>query len=180
MKALQRKKIYHSIAAALLLISILFTFFRFAPVANRIWQGVKDLGLSLAYYTTKVMYNVGWLKSSQVVRATVQDIPIGLEEVLPFEWEVFVELFELFLHRCFDVEYFKQYLMLTGEKIGEISADILLLLLPFCSLFGVLVVVYSFENTDHNKDTPCVAEYVTFSTPMSFSLSSSSTLKFIE
>lgn len=162
MITLQRKKIYHIIALALLLISLLFSIFRFAPVANRIWQSIKDVGMSLAYYTTKVMNNVGWLKSSQVVGATVNQIPPGFDEVLPFEWEVFVDMLELFAHRCVDWAYFKQYLALTVEKIGEISADILLLLLPFCALAGVMVVLYSFENTDHNKDTWALKTYKKF------------------
>ena len=156
---LQRKRTYHIIAIALVLISVLFSIFRFGPVANRIWQSIKDLGLSFAYYATKILYNVGWLKSSQVVHATVAEIPPGLEEVLPFEWDVFVELFEVFLHRCFSWDYFKRYLVLTGEKIGDIAADLLLVMMPFCALFGVMAFVYSFENTDHNQDSGALKAY---------------------
>lgn len=162
MKALQRKKIYHLIAIALLIVSILFAILRFGPVANRIWQGLKDLGLSLAYYATKIAYNVGWLKESQIVEATVNKIPVDLEEVLPFEWEVFVELFQLFLHRCVDTSYLKEYLLLTGEKIGKIAEVILLCLLPGCAMAGLMVVLYSFENTDHNKDSWALKGYKWF------------------
>ena len=146
-------KIYHAIAAVLVVASVLFMIFRFGPMANRVWQAIKDLGLSLAYYVTKIFHNVGWLKSDQVVATTVATIPPGLESLLPIEWDVFVELFELFLNRLVSWEYFKEYLVLTGKKIGEISADLLLFFLPGVMLFASLAVIYSFENNDHNKDT---------------------------
>ena len=152
MKAIPRKKVYHIIALSLLLISILFSIFRFAPVANRIWQGIKDFGLSLAYYATKTLNNVGLLKASQVTKATVNVIPDGLEEVLPFEWDVFCELFEIFLHRCVDISYFKEYLVLTADKLAEISADLLLLLLPGVSLIGINIGVFDVFGIKNAKE----------------------------
>ena len=164
MKTLSRTqtRIYHVIGIALIVVSILFSVFRFAPVANRVWQGVKDLGLSLAYHITKTLHNVGWLKAGQVVSTTVDEIPSGLEELLPFEWEEFVELFKLFLGRCIDMTYIRQYLELTGDAIADISKTLLLIFMPLAFLVIVLVLIYSMENTKHNKDTWALKIYKRF------------------
>lgn len=155
MKSLSKaqRRVYHVIAILLIAGSLLFSIFRFAPVARRVVQALKDFGLSIAYYATKTLNNIGWLNKGHVVQATVDEIPIGLEELLPFEWSEFVSLFQLFLNRFFNVTYLKRYLNITGNNIADISETLLLIFLPIVFLVFIMILIYSMGNTNHNKDT---------------------------
>lgn len=145
--------IYHIIAVLLIVSSLLFAIFRFPKVALRVVQALKDFGLSIAYYTTKTLNNIGWLDDGHIVQATVGEIPAGLEELLPFEWSEFTELFHLFVNRLFNGTYLKRYLNIAGNTIADISETLLLISLPLVFLVIIMVLIYSIENTDHNKDT---------------------------
>ena len=162
MKAKNRTLTHHILCATFIVISLLFTVFRFGPVAVRVWQSLKDLIYSLGHYGTRTVYNIGWISASAVVAPTVVEIPIGMETLLPIEWELFKELFEVFLNRLVDVNYLELYFVNVGEKIAEASEILLLFIIPLTLLVIVLILAYSTENNDHNKDSEALIRFKKF------------------
>ena len=75
----KRKTVYHVLSVALILASMLLSVLRFAPVAGRVVQSVKDLGLSIAFYFTEMFGFEG------VITPSVTTIPKGITSVLPVE-----------------------------------------------------------------------------------------------
>lgn len=77
---------YILLSVMLLLVSLLYAVLYFRGVSLRLWQSIKDLGLSAAYYVTELFFP-GWL--SGTITPTVQNIPQGVTEVLPSEYSGF-------------------------------------------------------------------------------------------
>ncbi len=81
---------YILLSVILLLVSLLYAVLYFRGVSLRLWQSIKDLGLSAAYYVTELFFP-GWL--SGTITPTVQNIPSGVTEILPGEYAGFKEKF---------------------------------------------------------------------------------------
>lgn len=158
----KRRRAYHIVCVALLIISLAFSVFRFPQVGIRVWQSLVDLIFSLGFYGTKVAHNLGWINSGAVVRPTVVNIPDGMESLLPIEWDKFVELFEVFINRLFDFTYLDRYMTHVGNGIADVSEILLLFIIPMTLLIVVLTLVYSFENNEHNKDSSALKRYKSF------------------
>lgn len=95
----ERKDTYDVISIALVCISLLFAVFRFEGVFTRLLQGIRDFGLSVAFYFTELPgLELG------VITPTVGEIPQGIESLLPFEWPEFVAKMETFFTLFFDKE----------------------------------------------------------------------------
>ncbi len=78
MELVRRKKILHTLNAGMLIFSVILSFVRFRPVFLRFGQSLKDTVLSVGYCFTKPFGIKG-------VRPSVNGIPNGATEVLPFD-----------------------------------------------------------------------------------------------
>lgn len=144
--SLARIRAYHIICVGFLVGSLAFSIFRFSPVAVRVWQSVKDLGVSLAYYFSE-LFNVGR------VTPTVTELPDGIQLLLPQDPETFKTMFGVFARRLIDLDNLLEFIVSLGDKLAIVAKVLLILLLPTCLVILLLVVVYSKTNTSHNKDT---------------------------
>ena len=79
---------YILLSVIVVLVSVLYAVLYFRGVAERMWQSMKDLGLSAAYYVTELFLGE-WL--SGTITPTVQNIPSGVTQVLPGEYAGFKE-----------------------------------------------------------------------------------------
>lgn len=74
---------YMIISILLVIASLAFSVFRFQIVAMRTWQALKDLGLSVLYYSFNAARIYG------AVRPTVTEIPSEMPQLLPVEFDTF-------------------------------------------------------------------------------------------
>lgn len=84
----ERENKYILLSVIVVLVSVLYAVLYFRGVAERMWQSMKDLGLSAAYYVTELFLGE-WL--SGTITPTVQNIPSGVTQVLPGEYAGFKE-----------------------------------------------------------------------------------------
>lgn len=107
-------------------ISLLYAVFYFRGAALRLWQSVKDLGLSVAYYVTELFFP-GWL--SGTVTPTVQNIPEGITQVLPSEFSGFKEKI---------IEFGK--LLIAKDNLKSFFGGIVKGLYPFLQVLILLIL----------------------------------------
>lgn len=128
---------------------ILLGVFVFRSSYIRIWQGIKDFGLSVAYYFC-VMFGI-----SHNFTPTVNTIPETStpQITLPIDYEGFKDSSARYFSLLFDGGNFSGW---TAHITGVIAdfAKILVVILP-CILVFLLVIraIYKKENNRYGKDT---------------------------
>lgn len=145
--SISKERIYHVISAAILLVSLLYSVFRFRAVFFRTLQSFKDFGLSVAYYFTELLGFEG------IIEPTVAQIPNNATEILPFEPEEFIAGMKVYGKTLISKENARLFFT---ELLSGVSsfAEILLLILPIIVLlYFVVKNAYSQPNNDYNADT---------------------------
>lgn len=141
----KRKIKYILLSVMLLLVSLLYAVLYFHGVALRLWQSIKDLGLSAAYYVTELFFP-GWL--SGTITPTVQNIPSGVTEVLPGEYAGFKEKFIEFLKLLIEKENLQGFFGGIAGMLKPLLQVLILLILP--TLCIVLLKLMQKLKTDNN------------------------------
>lgn len=118
---------YILLSVMLLLVSLLYAVLYFHGVALRLWQSIKDLGLSAAYYVTELFLGE-WL--SGTITPTVQNIPSGITEVLPGEYAGFKEKFIGFLKLLIAKENLQGFFGRIAGMLKPLLQVVILLILP--------------------------------------------------
>ncbi len=131
----RRKIAYHSISVALLVVTLLFSVFRFAPVFLRTLQAARDVVLSVVYYVSEMF-------GGPTIPTTVQDIPAGMTQIMPITPDEFVEKFEKFCALFMDGDTWMEYLMLIARWIVIVAMMLYRLLLPLLIIGVIVYFVY--------------------------------------
>ena len=118
---------YILLSVMLLLVSLLYAVLYFRGVSLRLWQSIKDLGLSAAYYVTELFLGE-WL--SGTITPTVQNIPSGVTEVLPGEYAGFKEKFIEFLKLLIEKENLQGFFGGIAGMLKPLLQVLILLILP--------------------------------------------------
>lgn len=136
------KKTYHSISVAIIVLSLLFTFFCATDVSFRTFQAGEDFGRSFLYYFA------GMLNKQEYVKTTVQYVPESMSNLLPVAPEEIKALFQLFGDLLIERENLRAYFALISEIIASGAMILLALLLPLVLLYAVVRLAYSTVDTD--------------------------------
>ena len=134
-------------SVALILASMLLSVLRFAPVAGRVVQSVKDLGLSIAFYFTEMFGFEG------VITPSVTTIPKGITSVLPVEPSEFAAKMKVFGKLLIDKVNAQLYFVRLGRIVASAAKILLIAVLPVLLLGVVVSISYRNENNDYNEDT---------------------------
>ena len=143
---------YCAIIVTLIVVSVLFSIFRFRAQALRVFQSGKDLVTSIGYYFSE-LFEIG------SVKATITEIPEGLTSYLPIEWADFKLKCKTFRELLFEEQNLKLYFAKVGNIFGRIAEILLMLMIPV--ILGGIVVssVYETPNNDYNEDTKALQRY---------------------
>ena len=117
---------YILLSVIVVLVSVLYAVLYFRGVAERMWQSMKDLGLSAAYYVTELFLGE-WL--SGTITPTVQNIPSGVTQVLPGEYAGFKEKL---------IEFGK--LLIAKENLQGFFGGIAGMLKPLLQILILLII----------------------------------------
>ncbi len=155
-KVINLQKVFHAICISLLVISLLFSVFRFPAVLPRTWQSIKDFFLSIGYYFTEVC---GYY---DVVKPTVNDIPPNAVEILPFDPLVFkaklLEAWELFQQK----QQMRAFISFLLQKIVACTPYISLIALLALGGIVLLKLIATSYNERFNEDTRALKRFKRF------------------
>lgn len=142
-----KTRIYDLLIATFIVVSLLLTVFRFAPVFTRLLQSFVDIGTSLGYYVTEMM---GFYDT---VSPTVTNIPAGIDATLPMELSVFLEKWHIFWERLFDWDNFTEYLGDAALWLSNALMIITTLAPPLIACFALFFQLYKDTNNDYSEKT---------------------------
>lgn len=112
----------------------------------RLWDGLKDVGTSIAYFFTNFFF-------PGLVKPTVNNVPGYVTNTVPETWAGFQGSFMQFLRLLVDWENFKSYFVIVGS-VFEIVVTVIVIALPF-----IILAVWLFrrtlkkQNNKHNYET---------------------------
>ena len=144
-----RKRIYHSLTAALSAVFAFLGYWEFQTSYLRLWEAMQDFGRSVRYYFFWLFRLDGW------VTPTVTDYSkvMFFETNLPEEWSAFREWAQEYLSLLCSEENFNRWLWHLTNGL-ESFAKVLVIALPFLVLLVVSIqILYGRGNTKHNVDT---------------------------
>ncbi len=119
--------IMHGVSIALLMLTLVFSVFKFDAVFFRALQAFKDLGLSFAYYLTEL---VGF---DDLITPTVNDIPSNAIEVLPFNPKEFTARLTVFGRLLVSQKNLKDFVFVVLELL-LVTLPIIISFLPVLAM----------------------------------------------
>ena len=142
----RRKIAYHSITILFLVVSVLFSVFRFQAVFARTLQAVCDAVLSIIYY-------VVFPFAGDVIPTTVQDIPAGMTQIMPITPDEFIAGAERFFELFFDAAEWEEYLIIVCDVLYDFFEIVYKLLLPGFITWLIIYLSYDkIEKVDDNGE----------------------------
>lgn len=140
------KRFMHVFSVLLILGTLAFSVFRFAPVFTRFLQSVEDLGLSF------VRFCLIYIEKEHLITSRVSEIPEGMDTILPLT----LEEFKLFLARFWALfkneANFKAYCTKLLIILGD-AAEVIIYVGPPFSVFIVAICVnYSIVEKRDKKE----------------------------
>ena len=139
-------------------ISILFAAlgFVFPWALPRLWEGVRDFGVSVAYYVVKYIRVFAGENFGPTVNVTVTNMSeTGIEPIIdiPKTWALFKEGWSVFWDLVFTKENFEGFLLQVAAFFAA-ALEVLLLLMPAFLSLALLGYIFSLEkNNNDNYDT---------------------------
>lgn len=152
----RKKRIYHVIAIMMIIISVIFSVFRFRPIFTRVIQSVKDLGTAVAFYFLEIF------EKGDLVNPSVVQIPNGMSEVLPFEWADFKIKVSEFGRLLIDKVNLTAFWTGFTIILRNISTVVCTLIVPLIPIIFLIQNRYKTPNNDYNKDTKALKTYKRF------------------
>ena len=132
-----KKIIYHGASVALLLVSLLFSIFRFEAVFLRMLQTLRDLILSFGFYVCKPFERFGW----PVIPTTVQDIPPEMTQIMPITPSEFILLLQRLGAYLIDGKIWLAYIAFLIEASWKLALAIQPLCM-FLLIAGLIIYRY--------------------------------------
>ena len=133
-------KRYHVVSWILIAASIALSFFVFLPSGVRSWQAMQDVVNSVLHI---------FLDRA----ATVSEIPVNMDTVLPLSVAEYKEVFFRFGNLCIQWNHWKQYLKIVGIILLCVLAAVIVLTIVVKLFAAMLKRVYSKGNNEYNKQT---------------------------
>lgn len=147
-KETRKRIINHSVYWMLILVSLLFSVFRFAPVFIRMMQSLQDLAFSLARY---FLYFDG---KESLLPATVTQIPEGMDTLLPYTFEEYKILWDEFWELFANEANFVIWLYVCRYHFARFARTIIILLFPTFTLLLVWYLTTKRVNLKKNDSWP--------------------------
>lgn len=133
---------FYILTAVLFVLSILYGIFFCKGAYIRLWEAIKDLGVSLAYYATLFSDKIN-------VDPTVNNISESTYiSFLPPTWEEFKALIDMWWHSLFVGENFNGYLKIIADFLAVISPYLLPLAIIFVLLAQIPSILLDFRNAE--------------------------------
>lgn len=136
-----RRVFMRVLSVALIIVSLLFSVYRFAPVFTRFYQAICDLILSLG------AYGVFWAESATgqffgSIDTTVQNIPDGMDTILPLtleEFKLFLANFWALFKNPDNLSAWFNQVMIT---LGNVAEIVIRWLIPVLSVSLLVFLAY--------------------------------------
>ena len=152
------EKIMHAITAVFFVISILYAVFYFgAPILQRLWGSINDAWRSLAAYV--VLLFTG---EEDVILPTVQEIPEGLDTVLPLTFEELGLFISEWWGNFNNWKNILAFLWHVLENLALALSYISLAIMPIAAIILAIWAINAGKDKDHAKDTKAVAAFEKF------------------
>ena len=141
----------HIVIVLLLIVSALFTCFRYQASVYRLIMGVRDFGISVAYYSCALF--------DKIIPVTVTELPQGeILQLLPFDVDEILRKLEDMWEYVFNSDCFLAYLSYVVDIINTIAIFLLPALLLYLMLSTLIKRLLLEPNTDqHGEISPSVA-----------------------
>ena len=146
------KKFNHRIIilCIILLGSVACTFFLFEYAPFRVWESLKDVGLSAKYYFEMLLFATS---DTQVSVTEYSKYPIKLPFNLPANFEELKALWNAFWQKVFNLETVKGYFTMLGNGLYNFSRAVIFI---FPLLIAVIVIAARSKrktNNDYDKES---------------------------
>ncbi len=143
------RKAYIVLSIGITLAFTLLAVFVFNISYLRLWESIKDLGLSIAYYFCTLF----GIDNSITPTVTEYSSVIVWDTVMPEDFTGFKNATSEYFTLLFSADNFNGWLASLGSFLGNL-AKILTIALPIVLLlFFVIKRLYASSNVKHNKDT---------------------------
>ena len=143
------RKAYIVLSIGITLAFTLLAVFVFNISYLRLWESIKDLGLSIAYYFCTLF----GIDNSITPTVTEYSSVIVWDTVMPEDFTGFKNATSEYFTLLFSADNFNGWLASLGSFLGNL-AKILTIALPIVLLlFLVIKRLYASSNVKHNKDT---------------------------
>ncbi len=143
------RRVYIILSAVISAVFVLLGVFVFRTSYLRLWEAIKDMGVSFAYYFC-VLFRI---KNSLTLGVTEYSKVMEWNMILPEDFFGFQTAVNQYIGLLFNGKNFQGWLTQTGEVMSGLS-QALTILLP-CGAIGYLILrrLYQRENFNHNVDT---------------------------
>lgn len=150
----------HYICIGITLCFVLMLVFVFPHAVPRLWESLRDFGLSIAFYFTNLFGFSGLISPSVT---SLSKMPFSLPDFFPATWEEFKIKFVAYWQAWADGQNFLDYIF-SLRKGALIFAYVMTFLIP---LFLIVVLVIrkmlKKQNNRYNEDTKPLKEFKKFS-----------------
>ena len=128
--------------------------FIFPNSVLRVAETIRNVGTSFTYYFCELFLDIN------PIYPTVMDLPkweftpsrFERLKILPFTWEEFVAVWEVYWEVFFKAETFSEYMYIVGDVLYYGSQG-LLILMPFLLLLKMVIDKYlNEENNDYDEE----------------------------
>lgn len=140
-----KRIVFHAVSIAAIVISLLFSVFRFSASALRTWQGAKDFGLSFAFNL------LGIANMKRLITPTVQNIPGNMVTMLPVSFDEFKTLMRIFWELFTDWGNVQAYFVKVGSVCGRVGEISIILMMPLGMLLVLAWLLYYTVDTKTGK-----------------------------
>ena len=151
---------YRHYICVLITLGFAACFFAFPSAFGRVFESVRDLGLSAAYYFCEMAE-----LPHGIVPTVAEKSAYPAQVFLPFTFDEFGEKWHLYWQAFITKENILGYLSFLGRLLADIS-KFLIMVFPFVLvLYIVCVRTFRKENNDYNKDSKplkifkCISKY---------------------
>ena len=152
------------------ILSILITFtfvmlsiFVFPNALGRVFEGVRDLGLSVAFYCIKIFGGVSSLKPTvnnlpkipffSKPGTAAPSLPNTPSTNMPTSWELFRQGFNTYWVNWANMDNFKAYLLVVNDVMIKFAMVISILLPIVILLYQLLKKLLNVPNNNYDEDT---------------------------
>ena len=140
-----KRIVFHAVSIAAIVISLLFSVFRFSASALRTWQGARDFGLSFAFNL------LGFVNMERRITPTVQYIPGTMVTMLPVSFDEFKTLMRIFWELFTDWGNVQAYFVKVGSVCGRVGKVSIILMMPLGMLLVLAWLLYYTVDTKTGK-----------------------------
>ena len=137
-----KKRWYHGISIAFIVVALCFTVFRFQPVFWRLLSALEDFGRSIGYFF-----------APKLVTPTITDIPDSTVALLPLTWEEFQLCLDKYWRLLIDWKNFLRYIIVVMDIIIDVSSFVGPIAVTFGFVAFLIWILYGIPDKVPNDET---------------------------